>query len=62
MNSRKDVIKVKLVTKSGGNYSGVDIEINKNLRQKAIKSPLFNSPLFAKQLNNAFWEMWNKYI
>ena len=26
-----DVIKVKLVTKSGGNYSGVDIEINKNL-------------------------------
>ena len=38
------------------------IEINKNLRQKAIKSPLFNSPLFAKQLNNAFWEMWNKYI
>jgi len=26
-----DVIKVKLVTKTGSNYSGVDIEINKNL-------------------------------
>ena len=38
------------------------IENNKNLRQKAIQSPLFNSALFAKQLNNAFWEMWNKYI
>ena len=37
-------------------------ELNKNLRRTALKSPLFNSTLFAKQLNNAFWEMWNKYI
>ena len=36
--------------------------INKNLRQKALKSPLFNSTVFAKQLNNAFWEMWNNFI
>ena len=37
-------------------------EINKNLRQKAIQSPLFNSALFAKQLNNAFWDMWNRFL
>ena len=37
-------------------------EINKNLRRTALKSPLFNSTLFAKQLNNAFWEMWNNFI
>ena len=37
-------------------------EINKNLRGTALKSPLFNSTLFAKQLNNAFWEMWNNFI
>ena len=37
-------------------------EINKNLRRPALKSPLFNSTLFAKQLNNAFWEMWNNFI
>jgi len=37
-------------------------EINKNLRRAALKSPLFNSTLFAKQLNNAFWEMWNNFI
>ena len=36
-------------------------KINKNLRRTALKSPLFNSTLFAKQLNNAFWEMWNNY-
>ena len=38
------------------------IKIKKNLRQTAIESPLFNSALFAKQLNNAFWEMWNNFI
>ena len=37
-------------------------EINKSLRQVALESPLFNSVLFAKQLNNAFWEMWNNFI
>ena len=37
-------------------------EINKNLRRKALKSPLFNSTLFAKQLNNALWDMWNNFI
>ena len=37
-------------------------KINKSLRQVALESPLFNSALFAKQLNNAFWEMWNNYI
>lgn len=37
-------------------------EINKSLRQVALESPLFNSTLFAKQLNNAFWEMWNNFI
>ena len=37
-------------------------EINKNLRGTALKSPLFDSTLFAKQLNNAFWEMWNNFI
>ena len=36
-------------------------EINKNLRQTAIKSPLFDSTLFANQLNKAFWEMWNNF-
>ncbi len=38
------------------------VEINKNLRRKALESPLFNSALFVKQLNNAFWEMWNNFI
>ena len=37
-------------------------EINKNLRRRALESPLFNSELFAKQLNKAFWEMWNNFI
>jgi len=37
-------------------------EINKNLRRTTLESPLFNSTLFAKQLNNAFWEMWNNFI
>ena len=37
-------------------------QINKSLRQVALESPLFNSALFAKQLNNAFWEMWNNFI
>ena len=37
-------------------------EINKNLRRTALKSPLFNSTLFAKQLNNASWKMWNNFI
>ena len=37
-------------------------QINKSLRQAALESPLFNSTLFAKQLNNAFWEMWNNFI
>ena len=37
-------------------------EINKNLRQIALKSPLFNSSLFAKQLNSALWKMWKNFI
>ena len=37
-------------------------KFNKNLRQTALKSPLFNSVLFAKQLNKAFWEMWNSFV
>ena len=37
-------------------------EINKSLRQTALESPLFNSLLFAKQLNSALWKMWNNFI
>ena len=37
-------------------------KINKNLRRTALKSPLFNSTFFAKQLNNAFWKIWNNFI
>ena len=37
-------------------------EINKNLRQTALESPLFNSLLFAKQLNSALWKMWTNFI
>jgi len=37
-------------------------EIKKNLRQTALESPLFNSSLFAKQLDNALWKMWNNFI
>ena len=37
-------------------------EINKNLRRTALESPLFNSSLFAKQLDNALWKMWNNFI
>ena len=37
-------------------------EINKNLRQIALESPLFNSSLFAKQLNSALWKMWKNFI
>jgi len=36
--------------------------INKSLRKKAIKSPLFNSKLFAEDLKNAFWKMWDDFI
>ena len=36
--------------------------IKKNLRQKALESPLFNSSLFANQLNDAFWKMWKNFI
>ena len=35
-------------------------KFNKELRKKALESPLFDSKSFAKQLNNALWEMWNK--
>ena len=37
-------------------------EINKSLRQTALESPLFNSLLFAKQLNSALWKMWSNYV
>ena len=37
-------------------------EIKKSLRQTALESPLFNSSLFAKQLNSALWKMWNNFI
>ena len=37
-------------------------EIKKNLRQTALESPLFNSSLFAKQLDNVLWKMWNNFI
>jgi len=36
--------------------------IKKNLRQKALGSPLFNSSLFANQLSDAFWKMWKNFI
>ena len=39
---------------------GLLTKINKNLRQAALESPLFNSKLFAIQLNNVLWKMWNK--
>ena len=38
------------------------IDIRKNLRHKALKSPLFNSSLFSKHLSNGFWKMWNNFI
>ena len=36
--------------------------INKNLRQVALKSSLFNSSLFANQLSDAFWKMWKNFV
>ena len=37
-------------------------EIKKNLRKIALESPLFNSSLFAEQLDNALWKMWTNFI
>ena len=36
-------------------------EIKKNLRQRILESPVYNASLFAKQLNNALWKMWNNF-
>ena len=36
--------------------------IRENLRDKVLNSPSFNSLLFAKQLNEALWKMWNNYL
>ncbi len=37
-------------------------KIKKNLREKALKSPLFDSVLFADQFEEALWKMWNNFI
>ena len=37
-------------------------KIKMNLREKALKSPLFDSALFADQFEEALWKMWNNYI
>ena len=37
-------------------------EIKKNLRKIALESPLFNSSLFAEQLDSALWKMWTNFI
>tara|TARA_Y100001970_G_scaffold291020_1_gene426727 strand:+ start:182 stop:2170 length:1989 start_codon:yes stop_codon:yes gene_type:complete len=35
--------------------------IRKNLREIAIKSPVFNAKRFASYLENAFWNVWKKF-
>ena len=52
---------VKKAIKFSADLEGLS-KINKSLRQKAIKSPLFNSELFAEDLKNAFWKMWEDFI
>jgi len=37
-------------------------EIKMNLRKIALKSPLFDSTLFAEQFKEALWKMWNNFI
>lgn len=36
-------------------------KIKSNLRQVALRSPVFNSSHFAIQLNNALWKMWRNF-
>ena len=36
-------------------------EIKKNLRQRILESPVYNAPLFAKQLSSALWKMWDNF-
>ena len=36
--------------------------IRKNLRQKAIDSPIFNSERFAKNFEENMWKIWNEFI
>ena len=52
---------VKKAIKFSANFEQLS-KINKSLRKTALESPLFNSLLFAKQLDTALWEMWNNFI
>ena len=36
-------------------------QIKKNLRKKAISSPLFNAKLFSDVLDDALWKMWKNF-
>ncbi len=35
--------------------------IRKNLRQKAVRSPVFDAAEFANDFSDMLWEMWRKY-
>ena len=36
-------------------------EIRKNLREKALKSPVFNAESFAENFGNMLWKMWRDF-
>jgi len=60
-NADDDNDYVKKAIKFSANMEQLS-EIKKNLRLTALKSPLFNSSLFAEQLNNALWKMWGNFV
>jgi predicted O-linked N-acetylglucosamine transferase (SPINDLY family) len=35
-------------------------KLRSSLRLQLLASPLFDAPRFARNLENAFWEMWNQ--
>lgn len=37
-------------------------EIREGLREKVLRSPMFDAPRFSKDFEAALWGMWNKYI
>jgi predicted O-linked N-acetylglucosamine transferase (SPINDLY family) len=36
-------------------------ELRSSLRDRVFKSPLFDTPRFAKNFGDAMWGMWNQY-
>ena len=36
-------------------------KIRKNLREKALKSPVFDASRFAGHFSKMLWELWKKY-